>query len=130
MVFLSKFKPAAKGSPVGLVVTLLLSSRPERFSVDFLMLSTIFPLNNLLFNLLISLSYTLSLSLVDVVVVAVVCFVLAGRPQTWESGKPITLGGKRLPHKARRVIDLFFSFPTMSDYQLKCQNQTPVLSNN
>ena len=50
---LRDLKPAARGSPVGLVVTLG-SIRPERFSVDFRMLSTIFPLNNLLFNLLIS----------------------------------------------------------------------------
>ena len=60
---------------MGLVVTLG-SSRPDRFSVDFRMLSTIFPLNNLLFNLLISVLH----SLVDVVA-TVVCFVLAGDPK-------------------------------------------------
>ena len=112
------WKPADKGSPVGLVVTLG-SSSPDRFSVDFRMLSIIFPLNNLLFNLLISVYFfTPSDSVVDVVV-TVVCFVLASRPPSWESGKPITLEGKLLPHRARRVIDLFFQLPTMLAHNLK-----------
>ena len=39
------------------------SSSPDRFSVDFRMLSIIFPLNNLLFNLLISVYLLHSLTL-------------------------------------------------------------------
>ena len=70
--------------------------------------------------------FTLSGSLVDVVV-TVVCFVLASRPPSWESGKPITLEGKLLPHRARRVIDLFFQLPTMLARNLKCQKQIRVL---
>ena len=67
-------------------------------------------------------------SLVDVVV-AVVCFVLANRPSSWESGKPITLEGKLLPHRAGRVIDLFFQLPTMLAYNLKRQKLILELGN-
>ena len=71
-------------------------------------------------------SFELFDSVVDVVV-TVVCFVLASRPPSWESGKPITLEGKLLPHRARRVIDLFFQLPTLLAHNLKRQKLILVL---
>ena len=85
---------------MGLVVTLF-SSKPDKFSVDFLMLSTIFPLNNLLFNLLIF----------DVAL-AVVCFVLPPTAHLKPSqANRLRSKGKLLRHRARRAIDLFFFQP-------------------
>ena len=120
------WKPADRGSsPVGLVVTLG-SSRPEMFSVDFRMLPIIFPLNNLLFNLLI---FCTRLSGWCCSCGGLLCTSIANRPSSWESGKPITLEGKLLPHRARRVIDLFFQLPTMLAYNLKRQKLILVLGN-
>ena len=107
IAFWKNWKPADRGSPVGLVVTPG-SSRPDRFSVDFRMLSIIFPLNSLLFNLLILLNlWTLSSGWCCYSCGGLLCTSRAA-PQPRSQANRLRSKGNCCGTEARRVIDLFF----------------------